>query len=218
MTALNVSQTSPRPRHGSARMFESDFFERFSRVHPAVPALLYLPVMSISLWEALRVHHVLPGRVALQFAAGYLLWTLLEYWLHRFVFHVKVVGPKTQRLYFLLHGVHHDYPWDTTRLVFPPGASLILGCCMYALFRWTLGETNMYGPFAGLLFGYVIYDTTHWYIHARTPKSAFGRWVRREHLLHHFNAPASRFGVSCPWLDYVFGTRGTAPIPSNTAP
>jgi len=66
----------------------------------------------------------------------------------------------------------------------------------------------MYGPFAGFVFGYVLYDTIHWYVHAHAPRNRFGRWLRREHLVHHFKDSTSRFGVSCPWLDYVFGTRG----------
>jgi sterol desaturase/sphingolipid hydroxylase (fatty acid hydroxylase superfamily) len=48
-------------------------------------------------------------------------------------------------------------------------------------------------------------------VHARTPKTRFTRWLRREHFLHHFKQPGTRFGVSCPWLDYVFGTRGKKP-------
>src|SRR6185295_10569008 len=39
----------------SVRMFESDFLEKFSRVHPAVPALLYLPVSLASAVIAVRV-------------------------------------------------------------------------------------------------------------------------------------------------------------------
>ena len=76
------------------------------------------------------------------------------------------------------------------------------------LFVAVLGASNMYGPFGGFVFGYVLYDTIHWYVHAHAPRNRLGRWLRREHLVHHFKDSTSRFGVSCPWLDYVFGTRG----------
>lgn len=198
----------PRAQRGSPRMFESDFFEYFSRVHPLVPAAIYIPIALVSLGVAVGVHHVSVGRVFLEFVGGYLFWTLFEYWLHRLFFHLPVVGPKTQRIYFYVHGVHHDYPWDEGRLVIPPGASLFLCAVIYLAFRLLFGAEGMYGPFAGFVFGYVLYDTTHWYVHAHAPKNRFGRWVRREHMLHHFKEPTSRFGVSCPWLDYVFGTRG----------
>jgi len=205
-TVPNATTGDERARRGTVRMFESDFFERFSRVHPAVPALLYLPVVAASIYAGLYIYRVPLPRLGLQLFAGYLLWTLFEYWMHRLLFHLPVVGPKTARLNFLIHGVHHQYPWDESRLVFPAGASIGLCVLTWAAFRGVLGD-GMYGPFAGFVLGYVIYDETHWYVHARRPTTQFGRWLRREHFLHHFKDSTTRFGVSCPWLDYVFGTR-----------
>jgi sterol desaturase/sphingolipid hydroxylase (fatty acid hydroxylase superfamily) len=205
--AENSAVPEERNRRGTARMFESDFIERFSRVHPLVPAVLYLPVVGASIYAARVLHGVPLPRLGLQLFVGYLLWTLCEYWLHRLVFHLPIVGPKTKRLNFLIHGVHHEYPWDESRLVFPAAASLGLCVLTYVGFRAVLGPEGMYGPFAGFVLGYVIYDETHWYVHAKRPTSQFGRWLRREHFLHHFKDSTTRFGVSCPWLDYVFGTR-----------
>jgi sterol desaturase/sphingolipid hydroxylase (fatty acid hydroxylase superfamily) len=197
-------------------MFESDFLERFSRVHPAIPALVYLPIAAVSVGMALFGNHLPLWRVAAEVLAGYLFWTLFEYWLHRVFFHLPVVGPKTRRIHFFVHGVHHDYPWDETRLVIPPGASLGLCVAFYAVFRLIFGTEAMYGPFAGFVVGYVHYDTVHWYIHACVPKTRLGRWLRREHMIHHFKDPTSRFGVSCPWLDFVFGTRGQPAVRGST--
>jgi dihydroceramide fatty acyl 2-hydroxylase len=205
-TAPNAA-ADERARRGTTRMFESDFLERFSRVHPLVPAALYLPLVCASIYAGAHVYGVPLGRLGLQVIYGYLLWTLVEYWLHRLVFHLPVVGPKTARLNFLIHGVHHDYPWDETRLVFPAAASAALCLATYAIFRAVLGVEGMYGPFGGFVLGYVVYDEMHWYVHTRRPTTQLGRWLRREHFLHHFKDPSTRFGVSCPWLDYVFGTR-----------
>jgi dihydroceramide fatty acyl 2-hydroxylase len=191
-------------------MFESDLLERFSRAHPLMPAFLYLPVVAASLYGALLFHDVSYGQLALQLLGGYVGWTLFEYWMHRLLFHLPVVGPRTARASFLIHGVHHDYPWDETRLVMPPGASLFLCVVTYLSFRALFVADTHLGLFAGFVLGYVIYDEMHWYMHAHQPTSRFGRWLRREHFLHHFKDSSSRFGVSCPWLDYVFGTRGTS--------
>jgi len=191
-------------------MFESDLLERFSRAHPLLPAFVYLPVVAASLVGAFHFHHIPLGRLALELVGGYVGWTLFEYWLHRLVFHLPVVGPRTARVSFVIHGVHHEYPWDEMRLVIPPGASLGLCVVTYLSFRALFGPGEHLGPFAGFVLGYVIYDELHWYVHAHQPTSRFGRWLRREHFLHHFKDSGSRFGVSCPWLDYVFGTRGTA--------
>jgi dihydroceramide fatty acyl 2-hydroxylase len=190
-------------------MFESDLLERFSHVHPLAPLFLYVPVVLSSCYVARAVHDVSLGRLFVELVLGYLLWTVFEYWAHRMVFHLPVVGPKTARLQFLIHGVHHDDPWDETRLVIPPGASLVLCVLTYALFRQVLGVAACHGPFAGFVLGYILYDEMHWYVHAYSPTSRFGRWLRREHFLHHFKYPATRFGVSCPWLDIVFRTSGS---------
>jgi dihydroceramide fatty acyl 2-hydroxylase len=195
----------PGVKQGSPRMFESDLFERFSRAHPLTPAILYLPLVAVSIGLALH-HQQPPLAIALGVFGGYFFWTLTEYWLHRLVFHMPVIGPKTARAAFLIHGVHHDHPYDETRLVMPAGASLGLCVLTYFGFHAVLGPNTMWAPLAGFVLGYVIYDEVHWYLHAGRPTSRFGRWFRRQHFLHHFKEPSSRFGVSCPWLDYAFGS------------
>ena len=215
---LHYATAMNRVQRGSPRMFETPLFERFSRAHPLTPAILYLPLVITSLvlgFARQSAAHVLLGLLG-----GYVLWTVAEYWLHRLLFHLPVVGPKSARAAFLIHGVHHDAPWDDTRLVMPAGASIGLCVLTYFAFYGSLGAQAMWGPFAGFVLGYVIYDEVHWYLHVGRPKSRFFRWLRREHMLHHFKDPTTRFGVSCPWLDHVFASRGTKPrsYPSGTVP
>jgi dihydroceramide fatty acyl 2-hydroxylase len=195
-------------------MFGSDFLERFSRAHPLTPAIVYLPVVAVSIALALR--RDAPPDAVLGVLLGYVLWTMSEYWLHRTLFHLKVIGPRTARVAFLVHGVHHESPWDETRLVMPVGASLFLCALTYAAFRLALGP-SLWAPFAGFVLGYVIYDEVHWYLHVGRPRSRFGRWLRRQHLVHHFKDSGSRFGVSCPWLDYLFGSRGVQREPKRSS-
>src|SRR3954453_12144413 len=75
-SALVTSNAHRTPSRESARMFESDLLEKFSRVHPATPALLYLPVVLTSIVLALRVEGHGFARVALELIFGYVLWTL----------------------------------------------------------------------------------------------------------------------------------------------
>jgi len=139
--------------------------------------------------------------------AGYLGWTLTEYWLHRLFFHLPVRGKISERIYFFVHGVHHDWPWDHSRLVMPPSVSIILAVAFYFLFRVLFGEA-IHALFTGFVIGYVVYDTVHWYTHAGSPQNRYLRFLRREHLVHHFRESGTRFGVSCPWWDVVFRTTG----------
>ena len=72
----------------SVRMFRSDFFEKFTHIHPAVPHLIYIPVIAAMLYWSYRFE--IPwGQAALLFLAGMAIWTLTEYLVHRFVFHVR---------------------------------------------------------------------------------------------------------------------------------
>src|SRR5437763_16199107 len=71
----------------SPPMFESRLLDALSRVHPVVPILIFVPaIAALAAWglDALS----LPAEVALV-VAGYALWTLFEYWLHRLVFHFE---------------------------------------------------------------------------------------------------------------------------------
>jgi dihydroceramide fatty acyl 2-hydroxylase len=209
---------SAKFQKGSARMFRSDFFEWFSHVHPATPAVLFLPVVAFALYQAIGPHQQAVGTALGWLVVGYLAWTLFEYWFHRLFFHLRVRGPRTERVYFFIHGVHHDWPWDRTRLVMPPSVSISIGVIAYGLHRAVFGAQQMWAPFAGFVLGYVIYDSVHWYVHAGKPSHWLGKWLRREHLVHHFKDSGSRFGVSCPWWDKVFRTEGApGDIPAGAA-
>ena len=212
-----MSQTG-KFQKGSVRMFRSDFLEWFSHVHPATPAVLFLPVVGVALFLSMARWQTPPATALAWFVGGYLLWTLFEYWFHRLFFHLPVRGPRTERVYFFVHGVHHDYPWDRTRLVMPPAVSISIAVVTYLLFRAIWGPGAMWAPFAGFVLGYVIYDTVHWYVHAGKPRGRMAKLLRREHLVHHFKESGSRFGVSCPWWDRVFRTEGAPDeVPTGAA-
>src|SRR5216110_2700643 len=122
------------------RMFESDFMEFFSRVHPATPLILYLPVVGYMLYLSLWQRQLPIMAVVALFLLGVLLWTLIEYLIHRYVFHYE---PKTRvgkRLHYVIHGVHHDYPNDARRLVMPPSISVPVAILFWALFAISLGR------------------------------------------------------------------------------
>lgn len=189
----------------SPPLFRSRFLDFFSRIHPVVPALIYLPVI-----VALFVLGARQGQAALELAglaaAGLLLWTLTEYWLHRKFFHWKPDNAIGDRMHFIIHGVHHDHPNDRMRLVMPPGASIPLASIFAGLFWLIFGLPTAYPLFAGFLIGYLGYDYTHYYLHHAVPKSAFGKRLREHHMRHHFQDHRYGFGVSTPLWDAVFRT------------
>jgi 4-hydroxysphinganine ceramide fatty acyl 2-hydroxylase len=189
----------------SARLFDSDFLEIFTHVHFSVPLFVYLPVVTYMLW--LGVQAALPALTIVGlFLFGLLIWTLTEYLLHRFVFHYEPTSKLGQRLHFLLHGVHHDYPNDSLRLVMPPAVSIPLAILFYAFFRLFLGDVLVTPFFAGFIVGYLFYDMLHYATHHAPMKSGFGLWLKHHHMRHHYQSSSLGYGVSSPLWDYVFRT------------
>jgi dihydroceramide fatty acyl 2-hydroxylase len=189
----------------SPPLFESRFLDFFSRIHPSIPALIYLPVI-----VALLVFAGRGGTGALEMSllalAGVGLWTLAEYWLHRKFFHWEPDHPVGRRLHFIIHGVHHEHPNDRLRLVMPPGASIPLAVLFFGFFYLAFGLPAAFPLFAGFLLGYLIYDYTHYYVHHYVPKSQIGKRLREQHMRHHFQDHRFGFGVSSPLWDVVFRT------------
>lgn len=186
-------------------MFERRWMERLSHVHPATPFVFWLPVL---VWPAVRAARSGIGApaIATLAAAGALLWTLLEYLIHRFVFHFEGPRPWQRRAHFLVHGVHHEHPDDATRLVMPLAISIPAGAAIYVALRTALGPVLADPVFVGLALGYLAYDGTHYAIHHRPMRSRWARRLKRHHLIHHHAATPGRWGVSSPLWDWVFGT------------
>jgi sterol desaturase/sphingolipid hydroxylase (fatty acid hydroxylase superfamily) len=202
---------SPKP----VRLFDSDLLERFSRVHPLVPLLLWTPVVAWFLWRSLAVQKLGIGDVAVAGAAGLLAWTLTEYLVHRFVFHAQATTPGRRRLQFIVHGVHHAVPDDPRRLLMPPVPAILATAVLYVLFRTVLGPVWSEPFFAFFLVGYLGYDYIHLSLHHGGLPTRIGRYLRRQHMLHHHATPDARWGVSSPLWDHVFGTTGARSRPSD---
>jgi len=185
-------------------MFRSDILDRLSRVHPAVPPALFGPAVAALFIAGLERNDV-PASLLLA-SAGWVLWTLTEYWLHRVVFHFEPEAGIGARIHWMIHGVHHDHPNDPLRLVMPPSVSIPVALLFWGLFTVALGSAAAQPFTAGFLTGYLIYDMTHYYLHHFRPRSALGRRLRESHMRHHFEDDARGFGVSAPFWDRAFGT------------
>src|SRR3954466_13728902 len=187
----------------SPQMFENRLLDRFSRVHPATPLVIYVPVIALLL--ATAAGRMPAWGIAAAFVAGYLVWTLTEYWMHRVVFHFEPEAGIGARLHWIIHGVHHDHPNDPMRLVMPPSVSVPLAIGLYLLFLLVFGRDVAPAFGAGFLFGYLMYDITHYHVHPHKPRTRLGKRMRELHMRHHFQDDARGFGVSAPWWDHVFG-------------
>jgi len=190
----------------TVRMFKSNFLEAFSRVHWTVPLIIYTPVIIYLLYRSYLISNISTSKILLLVIAGIVIWSITEYTLHRFVFHYEPKSKFGKRLHFIVHGVHHDYPKDSKRLVMPPSVSIPLALLFYGIFSIIIGYNFISPFFAGFLIGYLFYDTTHYAIHHYNMHNKFWLVIKNHHMRHHYQDSQKGFGVSQPTWDYVFGT------------
>jgi sterol desaturase/sphingolipid hydroxylase (fatty acid hydroxylase superfamily) len=196
----------PGEKFDTCRMFDNDFVEKFTRIHPLTPFVVYVPVLSYFLYRAWTVHELGLGTIVGMFVVGMLIWSFSEYVLHRWVFHWINETPRGKRIHFLLHGVHHDFPSDKDRLVMPLLTSVPFAVIFFYVIHfvcgWRLGDP----AYAGFALGYLAYDGTHYAVHHFKQTTRIGKFLKRHHMLHHHADHDGGFGVSSPLWDIVFRT------------
>jgi 4-hydroxysphinganine ceramide fatty acyl 2-hydroxylase len=171
------------------------------------PLICYVPLASgLSFWAWSDV--TIPGIAKPAWlVAGMLVWTLIEYLLHRFLLHYRSQAPGLLAVVEKLHLGHHRDPLDEAKITVPVYGSLPIAGALLGLFRllagsWEVAALLMTGSIAG----YLYYEAVHFWIH-RGGRSE-GWWGRRRahHLFHHFKDQTRCLGVSTPLWDLVMGT------------
>ena len=194
------------------RLFKSEFLEWFTHVSPVAVVAIFLPVVLGALvYGAIS----LPAGVSwvaipALFLAGLAVWSLTEYLVHRFFFHMEPRSVWGKRFIFLFHGIHHVQPHVKTRLVMPPVVSIPGAIAFYFAFTAVFGVLGagalMWPLFAGFALGYIGYDLLHYFEHHMPMKGPVLKFLKRHHMEHHYKTPKARFGVSTNMWDEVFHT------------
>lgn len=139
--------------------------------------------------------------------SGLLSWGLIEYGLHRFVFHYNARSELGRRLVYAAHLSHHDYPSATDRLFSSLVISAPVAAAYLLLARITTGSWRVAALlFTGLVLGYFYYEWLHFRSHHSRTRLRLFRYLKKYHLLHHHQTPELRFGVTSPLFDVIFGT------------
>lgn len=166
------------------------------------------------------------------FMLGSAAWSASEYVLHRFVGHGKKRTPARSLFARVTpsgllaefnreHLAHHADPTyfapTRTKML---AAAAIIPAVSSAL--WPLVGARRATSFAvGFAASYATYEVLHRRIHTHPPRNAYGRWMRKNHLLHHYRSPRTSHGVTSPIWDVVFRTTaeaGRLRVPSRSAP
>src|SRR3954453_5449751 len=132
MEASSLGSSRTDQLRASPPMFENRWLDKLSRVHPATPLVIYVPI--ITALVALAAGRMAAWAIAAAIVAGYFVWTLAEYWLHRTGLRLEPAPPIGRRAPRIIHGVHHDPPNGPQGLVMPPGASIPLALLFTGLF------------------------------------------------------------------------------------
>ena len=185
-------------------MFKNGFLEKLSHIHYSVPLFIFLPVIGYFGYKSIFVYHLSVLSIFGYIMLGLFIWTLTEYVLHRFVFHWLPPGKIGARLHYIFHGVHHDYPSDSKRLVMVPTVSIPLSALFFYLFKLAIGPVLVAPFFMGFLAGYLFYDMVHYAIHHYNFKSKFWLNLKHHHMLHHYKDMDHGYGVSSKIWYYIF--------------
>ncbi|KAI1330701.1 inositolphosphorylceramide-B C-26 hydroxylase [Xylariaceae sp. FL0255] len=201
-----------RPRHykgGASAPLFGNFLEPLSLTPWWVVPMLWIPADAYGTYLASQGFENV-GSVAASWLLGIGVWTLVEYLMHRFLFHLDEWLPDNRygiTLHFLLHGVHHYLPMDKYRLVMPPTLFIALAFPFWKLahtlffFNWHFATA----VYCGGIFGYIMYDMTHYFLHHQNLPLWY-KGLKKYHLAHHFLDYELGFGVTSAFWDRIFGT------------
>lgn len=183
-------------KEGQGQLFQSGLLELLTKTNPVIHVITYGGAIVAFGFNAQG--GFVPGLLYL--LLGIVGWTLTEYLMHRYLFHIK-----PGKFQYLIHGVHHEYPRDKERLMMPPVPGLIILSLFTALWSLFFGaQTPFY--MMGFVGGYMAYTFIHYIVHAWKPIPGL-KFLWTHHHKHHNPAlEHTAYGVSSPLWDVVFGT------------
>lgn len=185
------------------RLFRSDRLEHLTVMPPRAFALIWSVLLALVLWAGWGTAS--PATWAGLALLGLLIWSLFEYALHRFVFHLELRSEVGRWIGFVMHGNHHDDPHDPHRNMMPPIVSVTWSAAIWGLFVLLIGSPGSV-LFLGFAVGYVTYDSIHYACHQLPARGPVLRALRRHHLRHHFGRRDGNYAITAIVWDRVFGS------------
>jgi len=175
-------------------------------VHPVMLFIVWLPVAVVAIiWGAVAGQLSL-SEVALYGVGALFVWSLLEYTLHRWLFHPPKNWGAFGSLVRRIHAKHHDRPLDKVFALVPPVNAAMVLLVLSGLFSLVIPVKGL-PVFTGFfILGYLFYELLHLAMHHRKPRTLVGRFLCEYHLRHHGNGEEGNYGVTSPLWDWLLGT------------
>ena len=191
--------------HGrQLRLFESRWLESLTVISAPMFILLWSITLPFIAWVAWSMAGT--GRSMLLLPVGVLVWTIVEYTLHRFVFHWAAGSTLGKQFVFIMHGNHHEAPNDPLRNLMPPIVSLPLAAMIWGAMVSLLGPGGNW-LFMGFMIGYVAYDLVHYACHQWPMRGRVGRALKLHHMRHHHLNHSGNYAITGMIWDRIFRTR-----------
>jgi len=185
------------------RLFRNDLLERLTLISPPAFALTWAAFLSLAAYASWGAASLAASILLVML--GLLIWTLFEYAMHRFIFHLKLTSDLGRWLIFLTHGNHHAAPDDGYRNIMPPIVSLVISSAIWLAFWMVLGPKGSV-LYLGFGIGYVVYDIVHYACHQLPMRSPVLRQLRRHHIRHHYAKREGNYAITAIFWDRVFGS------------
>jgi sterol desaturase/sphingolipid hydroxylase (fatty acid hydroxylase superfamily) len=167
-----------------------------------------LAVLGITL---ARASH--PAVPLLFFATGALVWTLLEYFVHRYVLHGRfpdgdgLLRHLLHKYFDHLHLEHHARPWDGNHVSGTIRDTLPFATLL-ALLSYVAPLSTLPVFIAGVLQSYIVEEWVHHSVHFCDFKGRYFKYIRRHHLYHHSPKGSEvGYGLTSAFWDVVWQTR-----------
>jgi sterol desaturase/sphingolipid hydroxylase (fatty acid hydroxylase superfamily) len=186
------------------RLFKSDRLEKLTLMSPRVFAGTWGLLLPLIAWVGWGSAAPVVGLALL--AGGLLFWTLFEYVMHRYLFHLKVDQPFVQWLVFVIHGNHHDNPGDPLRDLMPLTVSLTVSALFWSTCVLLIGSAGTW-VFLGWIAGYVFYDAIHYACHHHEMRGKLGSALKRHHMRHHHVDDTGNYAITAILWDRILGSR-----------
>lgn len=137
----------------------------------------------------------------------------IEYFTHKYILHMpQPEDPQRHTFWALIanrmHYLHHQDPKQVEHIfaeIWMTLPALLLDVLLIGLVTRDLG---MSAVFITAMLGYfLIYEWTHFIAHfdGYTPRNAYGRFLKKYHLWHHYKNEEYWYGITSPIADWFFG-------------
>lgn len=171
-----------------------------------IPFLIYGPVVLAIFCYSFLVLDFSLLSFFLWFILAPPLWTIFEYFSHKYVLHAKPRSGFWSKLLYSVHTGHHDYPNDNRFVLVGLEVSVPALFIFYFLTYLILGEMA-HAFMAGWVSTYLFYDWLHFAAHNSNYNNRLFQLYKRHHLDHHFIDNEKNFGFISMLWDDLFRTR-----------